>query len=69
MVLYQRAAALYPIPAVTIDHVVQLRDFRAVNVTTNDAIHAKAGGLIRNDLLEVADELHGILHLVLEKPG
>ena len=60
MVLDESATAFHPIPTVTVDDVVQPCNFGAMNVTAYDPVDTKAGRLIGNRLLEVADELNGI---------
>ena len=38
-------------------------------MAADDAVDAEARGLIGDSCVEVADELHGVLHFVLEEAG
>src|SRR3546814_5491269 len=55
-----------PIAVVDVEHAVDHAHLGGVDMAADDSVDALAPGLGHHRLLELADELHGVLHRVLQ---
>ncbi len=66
--LCNRRAAFHPVAAIDVADAVDFGDDGVVDMAADDAIGVVAACLLDDDLLELADEIDGRLHLLL-RPG
>src|SRR5439155_4695861 len=65
-VLYQGRAAFDPVAIVAIENGIEPADFRLVDVTADDAIHAAPTRLLRDRRLEIIDIAQRVLDPALD---
>ena len=65
-ILDQRGAALHPVAVVAVEDAVDVADLGVMDVAADHAVDAAPARLAGDGVLEVGDELHRVLDLVLE---
>ena len=57
-IFHQRGAAFHPVTAVKVRHVVDGLNFRAVDVSADDALHIVFAGHLQHGVLVLRDVFH-----------
>jgi hypothetical protein len=66
VVLDERGQALDPVAVVAVENAVDVADFGLVDVPAHDAVAAAAARFVGHHALELRDEVHRVLDLMLQ---